>query len=628
MFLPINKDDMDKRGWKELDFLFISGDAYVDHPSFGCAIITRLLEDKGYKVGVIAQPDWKDIDSFKIMGKPKYAVLISSGVIDSMVNHYTVNKKRRNDDVYSPGGKSGFRPDRAVIVYSNKIREVFGNIPIVIGGIESSLRRFAHYDYWDDKVRHSILVDSQADLLVYGMGEEPIVDIANRLKDNENIFNINGTAYFSKKDNLDSEIRDYIDLVENKLEIPKELSKKYEYIDSFEIVKSDKLKYAKAFKIEYQEQDNVYGKTIIQKHGDRYVIQNPPQKPITEKDMDRVYSLFYERSYHPVYKKSGGILAINEVEFSVASHRGCFGGCTFCALNFHQGRRILKRSDKSILNEVTLLTKQPNFKGYIHDVGGPTANFRNIACKKQTEFGVCKDRQCLYPTLCKNLIISHADYLNLLRQIRKIKGIKKVFIRSGIRFDYLMADKDDSFFKELCEHHISGQLKVAPEHIVDYVLDKMGKCKNNVFKAFSQKYDIINKKLNKKQFLVPYLMSSHPGSDLNAAIKLAEYIKELGHMPEQVQDFYPTPGTVSTCMFYTGIDPRNMQKVYVPKEYKEKQMQRALLQFSKRENYDLIKAALIKAGREDLIGSGKKCLIKENTFKVKQNTKSVRYSKR
>lgn len=591
-FLPVNKKDMKDRGWDELDFLFISGDAYVDHPSFGHAIITRLLESEGFRVGIIAQPDWNNIDSFRIMGAPRLGILISSGNIDSMVNHYTVSKKKRSEDAYSPGGKGGKRPDRADIVYSNRAREAFKNIPIILGGIEASLRRFAHYDYWDDKVRRSILFDSKADILVYGMGEKSILEIANLLrygKDIKDIKDTRGTCYIT---NSIEGIREPI------------------LIQSFEDVSKDKALYSKAYKVQYEEQDAIGGKVIIQPHGDRYLVQIPPSNPITTAELDRIYDMPYMRKPHPMYDKEGGVPAIEEVKFSISSHRGCFGGCSFCALNFHQGRSIQTRSHESILNEVRTLTKDPDFKGYIHDVGGPTANFRETACEKQKVHGVCKHKQCLHPNPCKNLIIDHSDYLKLLREIRSIPGVKKVFIRSGIRYDYLIHDKNDEFFKELCKYHISGQLKVAPEHVSDRVLQRMGKPGRKVYDKFVNKYYDINKRLDKKQFLVPYLMSSHPGSDLHAAIELAEYIKEMGYNPEQVQDFYPTPGSLSTTMYYTGLDPRTMEEVYVPKSPKEKAMQRALLQFRDPKNYKLVYDALIKAGRDDLIGYDKRCLIK------------------
>ncbi len=608
-FLPITKEDMEKRGWDQLDFLYISGDAYVDHPSFGHAIITRILESEGFKVGIIPQPDWRSKDDFMALGRPKYAVLISSGVIDSMVNHYTASKKMRSDDSYSPGGKAGHRPDRAVIVYSNKVKEVFKDIPVIIGGIEASLRRFAHYDYWDNKVRRSILQDSKADLLIYGMGEKPIIDIGNMFRNGagiEEIRKVRGTCYLAGYEKLPEEIKEFV----NKTEDKGGKNNKYALLPSFEEVSNNKKAYAEAFKVQYDEQDAITGRVLIQKHGERYLVQNSPATPMTVKEMDRVYALPYERSYHPVYEKDGGIPAINEVEFSITSHRGCYGGCSFCALNFHQGRAIQGRSQESIINEAKKLTWMPNFKGYIHDVGGPTANFRHKACKKQEKSGVCKQKQCLYPEPCKNLIVDHSEYLSLLRKLRELPNVKKVFIRSGIRYDYLMLDKKDDFFVELCKHHVSGQLKVAPEHVVDSVLEKMGKPGRKVYDKFVKKFYEVNKRIKKEQYLVPYLLSSHPGSDLKAAIELAEYLKEIKHMPEQVQDFYPTPGTLSTCMFYTGLDPRNMKKVYVPKSPKEKAMQRAMLQYGKPENYEIVYQALKLSGREDLIGFGPKCLIK------------------
>ncbi len=603
-FLPVTRQDMKDRGWDELDFLYISGDAYVDHPSFGHAIITRVLESEGYRVGIIAQPDWKSDDDFMMLGRPKLGVLISSGVIDSMVNHYTASKKTRSDDLYSPGGKAHKRPDRAVIVYTNKVRELFKDIPIIIGGLEASLRRFAHYDYWDNKVRRSILLDSKADLLIYGMGEKPILEIAKRLKEGEavsEIQDVRGTAYLNRLENLPEDI---------KISVGGKPNSSFSIIPSFEDVLENKKKYAEAFIIQYNEQDPYTGHTLIQKHADRYLVQNPPAMPMSEKEMDKVYALPYERTYHPMYQSEGGIPAINEVEFSITSHRGCYGGCSFCALNFHQGRIIQKRSHNSIINEAKKVIWHPGFKGYIHDVGGPTANFRNKACKKQSTKGVCKDRQCLHPEPCKNLIVDHSEYLSLLRKLREMPEVKKVFIRSGIRYDYLMLDKNDDFFYELCEHHVSGQLKVAPEHVVDRVLEKMGKPQRKVYDRFVKKFYEINKKINKEQYLVPYLISSHPGSDLNAAIELALYLKEMNYTPQQVQDFYPTPGTLSTCMFYTEIDPRTMKKVYVPKTPKEKAMQRALLQYRKKENYKLVYEALKTANREDLIGFSGKCLIR------------------
>ncbi|MFL0246530.1 YgiQ family radical SAM protein [Candidatus Clostridium stratigraminis] len=600
-FLPISRQDLIDNNIAELDFVFISGDAYVDHPSFGTAVIARILEDQGFTVGIIAQPNWNNSEDFKRLGKPKLGFLINSGNIDSMVNHYTAAKKRRSDDLYSPGGKSGHRPDRAVIVYANRAREAYKDVPIILGGIEASLRRFAHYDYWEDKVRRSILIDSKADILVFGMGEKPIIEIANMLKYGmpiEKLSNVKGTVYISKTtEGLDEYIK----------------------LPSFEDTASDKKAYAESFKLESFEQDGIRGKTLVQKHGDRYIIQNPPSLPLTSEEMDRVYNLPYTRTYHPVYEAQGGIPAINEVKFSIVSHRGCFGSCSFCALTLHQGRTIQNRSQSSIIKEAEEIIKDKDFKGYIHDVGGPTANFRHKSCKLQETHGVCKNKQCLHPGPCKNLIVSHDEYLSLLRKLRKLPGVKKVFIRSGIRYDYLIYDKKDEFFKELCEHHISGQLKVAPEHISEKVLAQMGKPTREVYDRFVNKYDVINKKLGKKQFLVPYLMSSHPGSELKDAVELALYIKEMGYTPEQVQDFYPTPGSLSTTIYYTGINPFTNEKVYVPKEQKEKNMQRALLQYRLPHNYKIVKEALIKARREDLIGYDKKCLIPPVPPKVNKN---------
>lgn len=590
-FLPISKDDMKKRGWKELDFLYIVGDAYVDHPSFGHAIISRVLEKHGYKVGIVSLPDWRSTDDFIRMGRPKLGVLVSAGNIDSMVNHYTVNKKKRHDDSYAPGNKAGMRPDRATIVYCNRIREAFGSIPLLIGGVEASLRRFAHYDYWDDKIRRSVLFDSRADILMYGMGEKQIVAIADKLRDGVNVKDITdiaGTCYISSEYNK-----------ENAVLLP-----------SCEECISDKKAYAVSCRIQYYEQNPYIGKPLVQKHGDRYLIQNPPMPPLETDELDEVYSLPYMKNYHPVYEKDGGIPAISEVKFSLAANRGCFGSCNFCALAFHQGRIVTSRSDESLIAEAKEMVKDKDFKGYIHDVGGPTANFRGPACKKQLKTGACKDKQCLFPEPCKNMDVSHKKYLDLLRKLRGIDGVKKVFIRSGIRFDYLINDKDDTFFYELCKHHISGQLKVAPEHISDNVLKYMGKPENSVFNRFSDKFYKINEKIGKKQYLVPYLMSSHPGSTLHDAVKLAVYLKEHNINPQQVQDFYPTPGTISTCMFYTGLDPFTMKKVYVPKTPKEKHMQRALLQFRNPENYALVYEALQKTGRTDLIGYQNRCLIR------------------
>lgn len=598
-FLPVSIEDMKNKNIDELDFVYISGDAYIDHPSFGHAIITRLLEHLGFTVGIIPQPNWKSKEDFMKLGKPKIAFLVSSGNIDSMVNHFTAAKKRRHDDLYSPGGKSGYRPDRAVIVYCNRIREAYGDVPIVIGGIEASLRRFAHYDYWDDKVRNSILIDSSADLLVYGMGERPFIEIANLLSYGKNIKDIKyirGTCHL--EDNPKS--------IDNSIIVP-----------SLEKVASDKKEYANCFKIQHEEQDAINGKSLIQKHGKKYVLQNPPAYPLDEEDMDMSYNLSYTRTYHPMYKSLGGIPALKEIEFSITSHRGCFGSCSFCALTFHQGRVIQSRSHDSIINEAKTLTKLPNFKGYIHDIGGPTANFRKPACKKQIKYGVCKSKQCLFPTPCKNLEANHSDYLSLLRKVRKLPKIKKVFVRSGVRYDYLLCDKDPSFLNDLVKYHISGQLKVAPEHISDKVLSYMGKPTKNVYNRFTEKYFSANQKLGLKQFLVPYLMSSHPGSDLNAAIELAEFIRDMGYNPEQVQDFYPTPGSLSTAMYYTEINPLTGKKVYVPKTSEEKSMQRALLQFRNPKNRKLVEKALKLSHREDLL-YGKNSLINNISFKKKK----------
>ncbi|MBD7910327.1 YgiQ family radical SAM protein [Clostridium cibarium] len=617
-FLPISKEDMKKHNIDVLDFILVTGDAYVDHPSFGTAIIGRTLESQGFTVGIIAQPDWHNTDDFKKLGTPRYGFLVNSGNIDSMVNHYTAAKKKRHDDLYSPGGKSGFRPDRAVIVYCNRIREAFKDIPIVIGGIEASLRRFAHYDYWSNKVRRSILLDSKADLLIYGMGEKTIIQIAELFKYGATISNmtsIKGTCYLTKD----------IEKLDNYIICP-----------SYEDVANNKDSYGEAYKIQYYEQDNIRGKGIIQKHGDRYLVQNSPQDSLTNEEMDFTYDLPFMRTYHPTYESEGGIPAIKEVKFSITSHRGCYGSCSFCALTFHQGRVIQTRNADSIIDEAKLLTNLSDFKGYIHDVGGPTANFRHRACKTQAEHGTCRNKQCMFPKPCKNLIIDHTEYLSVLKRIRSINGIKKVFIRSGIRYDYLIHDKNESFFKELCEHHISGQLKVAPEHVAPKVLAQMGKPTRAVYDRFVNKYFEINKRINKKQFLVPYLMSSHPGSDLNAAIELAQYVKQMGYTPEQVQDFYPTPGSLSTTIYYTGVNPLTGEKVYTPKTQEEKNMQRALIQFAVPKNYEIVKKALIMAGREDLIGNGKDCLIPATPPKFSKNNKkppnshnaSTNYSKK
>ena len=606
-FLPISRKDMDKRGWEQCDFVYVIGDAYVDHSSFGPAIISRVLEAHGYRVGIIAQPDWKNKESITVLGKPRLGFLVSAGNMDSMVNHYTVNKKRRHTDAYSPGGKMGLRPDCATVVYCNLIKQTYKDSPLIIGGIESSLRRLAHYDYWSDKVKHSILIDSGADLISYGMGEHSIVEIADALDsgiDVSDITFIKGTVYKAK--NLES-VYDYI------------------MLPDFNTVTSDKIEYAKSFNIQYHNTDPFTAKTLVEKYKEKlYVVQNPPAMPLTTMETDDVYGLPYMRDYHPIYKSQGGIPALSEIKFSITSNRGCFGGCSFCALTFHQGRILQVRSHESIINEAVLMTKDPDFKGYIHDVGGPTANFRRPACDKQLTKGVCTNRQCLYPTPCRNLKVTHDDYIKLLRKLRQIPGVKKVFIRSGIRFDYCMADKDDTFLRELCEHHISGQLRVAPEHISDNVLKRMGKPENSVYGAFIDRYLKIYKKTGKEQFVVPYLMSSHPGSTMKEAIELAEYVRDLGYMPQQVQDFYPTPSTRSTCMYYTGVDPENLEKVYTPVSYHEKAMQRALIQYKNPENYELVKEALIKNGRKDLIGFDKKCLIAPRKMAYQAADKSIK----
>ena len=592
-FLPISKEDMLDRDWHYYDFLLITGDAYVDHPSFGTAIISRVLEDEGYRVCILAQPDWRKNDSFTIFGKPRYGVLINGGNIDSMVAHYTAARKRHHDDAYSPGNRAGYRPDRATIVYANKIREVYGDIPVVIGGLEASLRRFAHYDYWEDKVRRSILFDAQADLLVYGMGERAVKEIAALLAKGtpvREITQVRGTCYPSNTPDICGypAIR----------------------VASYEEVARDKRAYAAANLVEYDEHDPVRGKGVIQPHGDQYLIYNPPAMPLTTAELDHVAELPYMREPHPVYDSMGGVPSIEEVRFSVIHNRGCFGACKFCSLAFHQGRMVTSRSHESVIWEVTELTRHPGFKGYIHDVGGPTANFRRPSCQKQLKHGLCKKRDCLAPEPCPNLDADHSDYLKLLRKLREIPGIKKIFIRSGIRFDYLLEDKNGEFFADLVKHHISGQLKVAPEHCVGHVLDHMGKPHIGAYERFKTKYERLNQKYGKNQFLVPYLMSSHPGCTLNDAISLASWLNKTGRQPEQVQDFYPTPGTISTCMYYTGLDPRTMKEVYVPKNPHEKELQRALLQWKRPEKRRLVMEALHKAGREDLIGYGPDCLLR------------------
>ena len=591
-FLPMSKKDMQARGWTQCDFVYIIGDAYVDHPSFGHAIISRVLEQHGYTVGIISQPNWKNPKSIDVLGKPRLGFLVSGGNMDSMVNHYSVTKHRRKTDAFTPGGVMGKRPDYATVVYCNLIRQTYKDVPILIGGIEASLRRLAHYDYWSETMKRSILLDSQADLLMYGMGEKSIVEIADALNSGmevKDITYIDGTVY--RTDALDESLPTII-------------------LPSYDALKADKRSYAESFRTQYGNCDPFTAKRLAEPYGREFVVQNPPQKPLTTEEMDAVYGLPYCRTYHPSYEKDGGVPAIEEVKFSLVSNRGCFGACSFCALTFHQGRIIQTRSHESILSEAETMVKDKDFKGYIHDVGGPTANFRHPACEKQLTKGACSGRQCLHPTPCKNMKADHSDYVALLRKLRKIPGIKKVFVRSGIRFDYLLADKKDTFFKELVQYHISGQLKVAPEHVSDAVLDRMGKPRNAVYNRFVDKYFALNKQFGLQQYLVPYLMSSHPGSTLKEAITLAEYVRDMGYNPEQVQDFYPTPSTLSTVMYYTGLDPRTMDKVYVPTDPHEKAMQRALIQYRNPKNYYLVKEALLKAHREDLIGSGPKCLIR------------------
>lgn len=605
-FLPISKEDMKKRGWNEVDFAYVIGDAYVDHHSFGPAIISRVLESHGYKVGIIAQPNWKDENSVQIFGKPRLGFLVSAGNMDTLVNHYTVAKKHRKQDAYSPGGVMGKRPDRATIVYGNLIRKIYKQIPIIIGGIEASLRRLGHYDYWSDRVKRSILLDSGANIISYGMGERSIIEIADALNSGLNINDITfieGTVYKAKS--LEN-IYDYIEL------------------PSYTSIMEDKNKFAESFYTQYCNTDPYTGKQLVEKYKDKeYIIQNPPAKPLTQQEMDDIYALPYMRTYHPIYEKDGGIPAIKELQFSLVSNRGCFGGCNFCALTFHQGRIVQTRSHESIIEEAKILTEHKEFKGYINDVGGPTANFRQASCTKQLAKGVCKNKQCLFPTACKNLTIDHKDYIILLRKLRNLPKVKKVFVRSGVRFDYAIYDKDNTFIKELCQHHVSGQLKVAPEHVSDKVLPFMGKPEHAVYEKFITSYKKINQDLGMKQYVVPYLMSSHPGSTLKEAVKLAEYIRDMGYMPEQVQDFYPTPATISTCMYYTGLDPRTMKPVYVPKSIHEKEMQRALIQYRNPKNYDLVLEALKKANRMDLVGYDKKCLIhpKDKQTNSKTNRK-------
>ena len=617
-FLPVTREEMKERGWERPDFVYITGDAYVDHPSFGAAIITRLLESRGYRVCIISQPDWRDPESIAVFGEPRLAFLVSAGNMDSMVNHYTVARKRRRQDAYTPGGKAGMRPDYAVTVYGNLIRQTYKHTPVILGGIEASLRRLAHYDYWSDKLKRSVLLDSGADLISYGMGEHSILEIAEALDaglDIRDITYIPGTV---------CKVRDLSGVYDTVM------------LEHYEDMKKDRLLYARSFYTQYKNTDPYSGKRLVEPYSDHlYVVQNPPAAPLTRTEMDDVYSLPYMRTYHPSYEKDGGVPAISEVKFSLISNRGCFGGCSFCALTFHQGRIIQTRSHASLVKEAEDFRKEPDFKGYIHDVGGPTADFRAPACKKQLTRGACPDRQCLFPKPCPNLEASHKDYLELLRKLRAIPGVKKVFIRSGLRFDYILADRqEEDFLRELCQYHVSGQLKVAPEHVADPVLSMMGKPPHSVYETFAEKYRQMNLQLGKKQYLVPYLMSSHPGCGLKEAVRLAEYLRDLGYMPEQVQEFYPTPSTISTSMYYTGVDPRTMQPVYVPKNPHEKAMQRALMQYRRPENRALVEEALKKAGRTDLIGYGEKCLIRpdkkeqkkeQERPKTRKKTKTIRH---
>lgn len=599
-YLITTKAEMDARGWAELDFVIISGDAYVDHPSFAPTVIGRLLESHGYRVGIIAQPDWNDVNAFKVLGKPRLASLVTAGNLDSMLNKFTAAKKHRRDDGYSPGGESGRRPDRATVVYANRMREAFKGVPIVIGGIEASLRRFAHYDYWSDTVRRSVLIDSKADVLIYGMGEKQIVALAEALdtdKLGKQLPTIKGICYVANE------------VPEGAIECP-----------SYEAISTDKNIFAKAFKIQFDEQDPYYGKAVAQGHGNRYVVQNSPALPLTQEEMDHVYSLPYTRKWHPMYDGAGGVPALAEVQFSITSHRGCFGSCSFCAITSHQGRIIQNRSHESIVEEAKRMTTMDGFKGYIHDVGGPTANFRHVACEKQLKVGACKGKTCAAPKACPQLNTNHDDYVSILRKVRNVKGVKKVFVRSGLRYDYVLDDNNKEFVKELCEHHVSGQLKVAPEHVSEHVTTIMGKANKSYFLKFKSWFDEANRKLGKQQFLVPYFMSSHPGCTLEDAIELAEFLRDQNMTPEQVQDFIPTPGSLSTAMYYTGINPLTGEPVYVAKKGRDKAMQRALMQYKREENYDLVKEALLKANRRDLIGFGPLCLIPPRYIKRNSST--------
>ena len=599
-FLPVCPADIRARGWDAPDFVYVTGDAYVDHPSFGLAIISRVLERAGYKVAMMPQPDYRSCEAFKLFGRPRLGFLVTAGVIDSMVNHYTAAKKRRGEDAYSPGGRTGYRPDRATIVYCNRVREAYGSVPILIGGVEASLRRFAHYDYWDDRVRNSILVDSGADVLMYGMGERVILETVRALEAGVpfSAMRVAGTCVMSREPEPD-----YIE------------------IESAEEVMTDKRAYARAFRVQYDEQDPVRGRGICQKHGARWLIANPPAMPLTQRELDDTYALSYARRWHPMYDALGGIPALKEVEFSIAHVRGCYGSCAFCALTFHQGRIVTARSHESVVAEAKKLIRQPGFKGYIHDVGGPTANFRRPACADQLRRGACKGRQCLFPAPCKNLDADHSDYIALLRKLRALPGVKKVFVRSGIRFDYVLADKSSAFLNELVRHHVSGQLKVAPEHVSSRVLRYMGKPDVAVYNRFVEAYKKANEKAGMDQYLVPYFMSSHPGCTIEDAVELALYIKRSGHRPEQVQDFYPTPGTLATAMFHTGLDPRDMTPVYVPRDPQEKAMQRALMQYFLPQNRELVIKALIKAGRRDLIGFGPDCLVRPEKTRSEESAR-------
>ena len=599
-YLITTKAEMDARGWAELDFVIISGDAYVDHPSFAPTVIGRLLESHGYRVGIIAQPDWNDVNAFKVLGKPRLASLVTAGNLDSMLNKFTAAKKHRRDDGYSPGGESGRRPDRATVVYANRMREAFKGVPIVIGGIEASLRRFAHYDYWSDTVRRSVLIDSKADVLIYGMGEKQIVALAEALdaeRLGKELPTIKGICYVVNE------------VPEGAIECP-----------SYEAISTDKNIFAKAFKIQFDEQDPYYGKAVAQGHGNRYVVQNSPALPLTQEEMDHVYSLPYTRKWHPMYDGAGGVPALAEVQFSITSHRGCFGSCSFCAITSHQGRIIQNRSHESIVEEAKRMTTMDGFKGYIHDVGGPTANFRHVACEKQLKVGACRGKTCAAPKACPQLNTNHDDYVSILRKVRNVKGVKKVFVRSGLRYDYVLDDNNKEFVKELCEHHVSGQLKVAPEHVSEHVTTIMGKANKSYFLKFKSWFDEANRKLGKQQFLVPYFMSSHPGCTLEDAIELAEFLRDQNMTPEQVQDFIPTPGSLSTAMYYTGINPLTGEPVYVAKKGRDKAMQRALMQYKREENYDLVKEALLKANRRDLIGFGSLCLIPPRYIKRNPST--------